>query len=93
MAVIYPVCCVKELMVLPWSWLKKPVLMKTVEAFMIPAVIEPVERFVIKAFCVLKPIALASAVRPIVVEIDDRPSARVEKVDPIIELVVEKKAR
>ena len=41
----------------------------------------------------LKPIALASAVRPIVVEIDDRPSARVEKVDPIMELVVEKKAR
>jgi hypothetical protein len=28
-----------------------------------------------------------------VVEIEDRPSARVEKVDPIIELVVEKKPR
>lgn len=67
--------------------------MRAVDVFMIPDLMEPLDRFVTKAFSVVKPSALASAVRPIVVEIEDRPSARVEKVDPIIELVVEKKPR
>lgn len=41
----------------------------------------------------MKPIAFAVTIRPIDVEIDDRPRAKVEKVDPIMELVVEKKPR